>query len=156
MDLQELVRITAVKAKEILKNDGYHNPMIISFRDNKGSVIPIPSWNNNTKEIIFRNLTNTLKKLKVDVFIYVFESWMVTKKDNEELDINILPSKHPDRIDTLCIIGKTKADMYGIVIPFTMLGKRIIFEKEEIFNSNEGFSMEDNLFKDVFDEKGGE
>lgn len=48
---------------------------------------------------------------------------MVKKKDNEELDTNILPSQHSDRVETLSIIGKTKDYNYSIFVPFIKVGK---------------------------------
>lgn len=151
IDVKEKVEEIKIKTKKVLETDGYHNSMVIGFSGDKGFVISVPSYNNNTKEIIFKNLTNTLRELKVDAFVYISESWLVKKKENKEIDINIPPSKHPDRIETLYISGKTKHQTYTIYIPFVRLGKRIIFEKEEIINSNEGFSIEDNLFKGVFE-----
>lgn len=157
MNLEETVKSAVIKAKEILKKDKCHNTMIIGFKGNKGFVIPVPFWNNNkTKERIFRSLTNSLRNLKVEMFIHIFESWMVKKQENKELDINILPSEHLDRVNTLCVIGKTKTDVYGIVIPFIKLGKRIIFETEEVFDSDKGCFIEDNLLKGIFNEVKGD
>lgn len=152
LDLVKKVEEIKIKAKKTLESDGYHKHIINAFRDDEVFITSVPTYNTyEEKEKIFKDITISLKSLKIKAFIYIFESWMVKKQENKELDTNILPSQHPDKIETLCIIGKTKTETYGIFIPFIKLGKRIIFEKEEIWDSSKGFTMEDNLFKGVFE-----
>lgn len=154
INLKEKVEEIKIRAKEVLEKDGYHSPMVIGFRDNKAFIISVPAYNTDEeKEKVFGDLTVSLRNLKADMFIHIFEAWMVMRKENEELNTNIMPSKHPNRVEVLYISGKTKHQTYSIYIPFIRLGKRIIFEKEEIIDANKGFYIEDNLFKNVFNEK---
>lgn len=115
-------------AKNILKIDGNHVPMISIFYENgKRELWNIPTNNKTEQYLVIREVAKEIRKEQVKGLIFILEAWMSHEKNLKE---NTYACDDPKRKEALILTAIREDGKYVCyTTPFFHLGDSIVLEK---------------------------
>jgi len=138
-----------LKAKEIMKDEGEHKPLVVSTINNKLALFPLTFEDDDEKEEMRVALREFIREHKLKKYWTIMEGWYSS-------NIHVSSPKRDVNRKEALIIGEFSEDNpkgVSVMIPFTKKEGKIIFGKEERtndFTSKWNFFMEE-IPKDELD-----
>lgn len=96
------------RALEAFLKNGFVVPMLYYLKGSKilaATPLLFPGYQ---KQAAYREILEKARRLEVDGFIEVSESWYVAPHDMEQDEPNLPPSKHPKRRECLVVVGRQR------------------------------------------------
>lgn len=154
LDLELLVQEVAGLAKQTMKKDGYHIPLVIAFKNQAQHIIKIPAFKNaSEKNKSFQEVNNILRNLRPVCFVVIMEGWGVRLEGKDyNVEKHIPPSEHPDRYEVLSITGKQPDRTFALHFPVIRKDNSIDFGKPDVWDTRKDMRTEDRfcqVFADV-------
>lgn len=132
-------------AKSVIEKNGHHSPQLIFELDNKINCVLL-EYDDETKEEMFDKMRFFINSKKIKTYYLIMEGFKGT-------NINIRPSKDPEREDVL-VINQFNSDLTttGIMITFSKdKDNNIIWKERDVFKRNDEYKTPWNFYLENFD-----
>ena len=150
MDIQRKAEGLLDQAKEILKRDGSHAPIVIVYGQRENSAVLLEPPTPDAKYGAMYVLGLVHSPLGPQAVAFICEAWMSTQTPPEGVSVGEMP----DRQEALCVAVQTRRlSGYSIVLPFVKVGEEVVFG-EPVQGSDVDMHLFEYFWRGVLDGEG--
>jgi len=137
------------QAKETLKRDGHHAPVLFVYGAHENAVVLLEFNTPDEKYATMYVIGRSLARMRPAAVGFVSEAWMSDKMPDEGKQI----ADMPDKTEALAITVQThRLRTWSVVVPFVKVGQEIIFG-EPMQGADVESDLLDHFWRGVLDEE---